>query len=235
MVDVFGQQDPRDQSRRSVAARGRPRRGRGQRQGSGSVQAVPELRPDDLALEQFRGRHIHLEGAFLADFFVKLGVLPHRLGDDFDGLLDRQFGKELLGDQAGLGPGALVRDHRPRRRLGRQQFLQFLQLQQQLRPVLFLALAGAEEALLKPGDLHPQLRVLLAHARHLRLQGEVLGVELFGGRHAEFWRVSISWILFVFPQAFSSRSRRFFIARTRLSDSRPSDRCPRAASSGPGA
>src|SRR5580698_900475 len=157
-------------------------------------------------------RYGWLVGSLLADALVVPGRGLHLGGDEFDRLGHRDILEELGGDRT-LLPGlyrALVTD---RLGPGRGRRGDLAQGQRALQPVEFLALARAKHLAFEPGQLRAQGRVL-------PLQGEVLGIKLFGRRHR---LVSIIRILII---------QAFFSARTRLFGSRPSGRCPRAAWSG---
>ena len=162
MIDIFAKRDPREQTGGGVAARHGPRRrGRKERRAV-AIQAVPELWPHDHALEELRRRHIDLEGALLADPFVKLRLRPHGRRDDLHGLLHGQV-REGLRRQRALrrwARGPLVGDCRGRP-FDRSEFLQLPELQAQLRRVQPLAPARPEELALEPRDLRPQGRDLL--------------------------------------------------------------------------
>ena len=180
MVDILGDEHPRHQPGRDVAARCRPRRGRRHRERPRALETVPILRADDLALEELRRDDVHLEGPFLAHFFEKvrsglhLGRLHHHR------LRHRQLREEFLRALAlGRSPGSSLVADLLQRGLAVRPLLELLQRELELGRIQLLALAPAEHALLQPGDLQTQLSIF-------DLQFLVLCVNLLSWWHASY-------------------------------------------------
>ena len=149
MVQILGPADPCEQPGRGVAARHRARRGGRHHRRLRAVHLRLVFWAHDLALEEFRRGDLHLEGPFLADLLVDIGVRLHRLGLDDHHLQDGQLLKRLLRRGAALGRrSAPLVAHGLHRALGLLRGgLQLLERERELRAIQLLALARSVDQL----------------------------------------------------------------------------------------
>jgi hypothetical protein len=116
-------------------------------------------------LDQFRGHHVDLDGALLADPVVGLRGGLHLRRHDFHGFGDRQVGKVIRRQHPRRRRPELVRDLLPH------------PASAPVAPVQSFTFPAAKKLFLQPLDLRPLCRVLGFEER-------IFLDDLLGGRHS---------------------------------------------------